>query len=119
MRTRTPLALAAALAACTLLAGSPALATAKKKAVAKKRSKRPAAPPVSAAARAAAQAKVDEYLAASAAKPFQQPGALVPFFEQLLHDKSPVHIIQWGDSHTAADEWTGGLRDQFKERFGD
>jgi len=118
MRTRIPLALAAALAVCTLLAGSPAPA-AKKKAASKSKRKRPAAPPVSPAAREAAQRKVDEYLAASATKPFQQPGALVPFFEQLLHDKTPVHIIHWGDSHTAADEWTGGLRDQFRERFGD
>jgi lysophospholipase L1-like esterase len=74
---------------------------------------------MSPAAREAALRKVDDYLAASATKPFQQPGALVPFFEQLLHDKTPVHIIHWGDSHTAADEWTGGLRDQFRERFGD
>src|ERR1017187_2595586 len=67
---------------------------------------------------AAAQRKIEEYLADSAQKAFQQPGALVPLFEQLvrLHtaaDKTPVHIIQFGDSHTAADEWTGGLRDQF------
>ena len=79
---------------------------------------------MSPAARAAAQHKVDEYLAGSAAKPFQQPGALVPFFEQLLRlggteNSAPVHIVHWGDSHTAADEWTGGLRDQFRERFGD
>jgi lysophospholipase L1-like esterase len=48
----------------------------------------------------------------------------VPFFEQLARigesaSPLPVHIIQFGDSHTAADEWTGSLRDQFKERFGD
>jgi hypothetical protein len=82
------------------------------------------APPVSPAARAAAQRKVEDYLAGSAEKPFQQPGALVPFFEQLARlgtagEKTPVHIIQFGDSHTAADEWTGGLREQFRERFGD
>ena len=111
--------MAAALAACCLLAGSPATTAAKKKPAAKKKTKRPAAPPVSPAARNSAQRKVDEYLTASANKPFQQPGALVPFFEQLLHDKTPVHIIHWGDSHTAADEWTGGLRDLFRERFGD
>ena len=94
-----------------------------KKSTAKKR-RRPVAPAVSAAARGAALARVDGYLEDSAAKAFQQPGALVPFFEQLVRlrtaeTKTPVHIIQFGDSHTAADEWTGGLRDQFRERFGD
>ena len=33
--------------------------------------------------------------------------------------KSPVHIIHFGDSHTAADDWSGGLRDLLKEKFGD
>src|SRR5262249_8897543 len=44
-------------------------------------------------------------------------------FEQIARlqageDKSPVHIIHWGDSHTAADDLTGGLRERFQERFG-
>jgi lysophospholipase L1-like esterase len=129
MRNRIPLALGAALVGCCLLAGSPQTdnkkpSAAKKKTAARKKSKRPAAPPVSPAARNLAQRKVEEYLAGSAQKPFQQPGALVPFFEQLVRlgtagNKTPVHIIQFGDSHTAADEWTGGLREQFRERFGD
>jgi lysophospholipase L1-like esterase len=126
MRNRILQSLGAALVGCCLLAGSPQTAApnppAKKKN--KKKTKRPAAPPVSPAARAAAERKVDDYLAGSAEKPFQQPGALVPFFEQLARfataeEKTPVHIIQFGDSHTAADEWTGGLREQFRERFGD
>jgi lysophospholipase L1-like esterase len=110
---------------CCLLAGSPVAPAAKKKTAARKKTKRgPAAPPVSPAARAAAQRRVEAYLAASAEKPFQQPGALVPFFEQLVRlgtaeDRTPIHIVQFGDSHTAADEWTGGLREQFRERFGD
>jgi lysophospholipase L1-like esterase len=93
---------------------------------AKKKTKkpaRPAAPVVSAAARDAALRKIDRYLDESAEKPFRQPAALAPFFEQLLRlksadDKSPVHIIHWGDSHTAADDFTGGLRDHFQDRFG-
>lgn len=124
MRNRPPgilgLALGAALLCCCLLAGSPYAHAAKKK----KKLKRPAAPPVSVASRSAAQRKIDAYLEDSAQKLFQQPGALVPFFEQLVRlgaeeNKMPVHIIQFGDSHTAADEWTGGLRDQFRGRFGD
>ena len=34
-------------------------------------------------------------------------------------DPKFVHILHFGDSHTAADEWTGGLRDLFKAKFGD
>jgi len=124
MCKRIALVLGAALLGCCLVAQVSPAATAKKKTARKKKSRRPAAPPVSAAARAAALEKVEEYLAGSAEQPFQQSGALVPFFEQLARlgaagERTPVHIIQFGDSHTAADEWTGGLRDQFRERFGD
>jgi lysophospholipase L1-like esterase len=53
----------------------------------------------------------------------EQPGALVPFFERLYHlsagDPAPVHIVHFGDSHSAADEWTAELRRMLKERFGD
>jgi lysophospholipase L1-like esterase len=53
-----------------------------------------------------------------------QPGALVPMFEDLYRLTSagssiPIHILQFGDSHTAADEWTGRLRSLLKDRFGD
>src|SRR4051794_441542 len=107
MRRRIPLALGAALVGCCLLAGpSPAQSKKKTPAKSKKKTKRPPAPVVSPAARSAAERKVEQYLAASAHKPFQQPGALVPFFEQLVRlgtpgEKTPVHIIQFGDSHTA------------------
>jgi len=90
----------------------------------KKRSPGPAAPRISAALRAASLDKVAQYLDGSAASPIQQPGALAPVFEQIYRMSSaqtrmPVHIIHFGDSHTAADDWTGGLRDHFRERFGD
>ncbi|HUP03469.1 MAG TPA: SGNH/GDSL hydrolase family protein, partial [Bryobacteraceae bacterium] len=113
--TRWPLVAALALSLAPL--ASPARKKAKVRA--------PVAPRVSAAARAAALRKVDAYLAQSAAGPIQQPGALVPFFERLYQlggaapESGAVHIIHFGDSHTAADEWTGGLRDQFQQRFGD
>jgi hypothetical protein len=79
---------------------------------------------VTAAARAAALKKVNEDLAASANLTLSQPGVLAPVFEQLLRltsgqSRDPVHILHFGDSHTAADEWTGGLRDLFQQRFGD
>lgn len=84
----------------------------------------PAPPRVSAAARAAALKRVDQYLAHPADDAIEQPGALVPAFERLYRlsapgERAPVHIIHFGDSHTAADEWTGGLRDQIQQRFGD
>ena len=105
---------------CCVLAGSPYAPAAKKK----KKAKRPPLRRSAQRRERRRRQKVDGYLEDSAAKAFQQPGALVPFFEQLVRlgtadNKTPVHIIQFGDSHTAADEWTGGLRDQFRERFGD
>ena len=79
---------------------------------------------VTVAARAASAAKVDRYLEVSAGTALFQPGALVPVFEQLIRmgagqDPKTVHIMHFGDSHTAADEWTGGLRELFKVKFGD
>jgi len=79
---------------------------------------------VNAATRNASAAKVDQYLQDSTGATLFQPGALVPVFEQLARlsageDPKFVHMMHFGDSHTAADEWTGALRDQFKSRFGD
>lgn len=82
----------------------------------------PAAPRVSAAMKAAAQQRVENYLAGSATAGFEQPGALVPVFEQMFRlgsGGSALHLLHFGDSHTAADSWTGRLRDLLKERFGD
>ena len=78
---------------------------------------------VSAAQRAAAMKKVDADLEASANIALRQPGAMAPVFEQLLRlsggqSRDPVHILHFGDSHTAADEWTGALREMFQQRFG-
>ncbi len=54
----------------------------------------------------------------------ERAGALVPIFERLYRlsageDSAPVHIVHFGDSHSAADEWTGDLRRLLKEKFGD
>ncbi|MBI3683404.1 MAG: SGNH/GDSL hydrolase family protein [Acidobacteria bacterium] len=56
--------------------------------------------------------------------PVENIAALVPFFEQLYRHQrgesdGSLHILQYGDSHTAADEWTGFLRALFQNRFGD
>src|SRR5215471_7211218 len=51
------------------------------------------------------------------------PEALVPAFEQLLQANSEggaaVHVLHFGDSHTATDDLTGTIRQLLQERFGD
>jgi lysophospholipase L1-like esterase len=95
-------------------------------AAAKKRKPRKmhySAPRVSAKARAAANARVAKYLDAAHQHPIQRSGVLVPFFELLyresLRQSQTVHILHFGDSHTAADSWTGRLRSNFQQQFGD
>lgn len=101
-----------------LWAGSVPAATTTTK---KKKTTRPA--PISQAARDAAAARVSAHLEASANMGFEQPQAMAPFFEKLLAESSgfatgPVHVLHFGDSHTAADEWTGGMRYFFQQKFG-
>lgn len=67
---------------------------------------------------------VFQKISTGATIPIENAGTLIPFFEQLYrHQKGeipgPLRILQWGDSHTAADEWTGDLRTRFQEKFGD
>jgi len=106
--------------------------SAKRKAPAKKRSGTTRAsvrtkarhPRVSAATRAEANQGVAQKIAYGADIPIENPAALIPFFEQLYRHQTgalpgPLHVVQFGDSHTAADEWTGDLRDEFQQKFGD
>ena len=84
----------------------------------------PARSAVSAKARAAAHEDVFEAVAQRADLPVENAAALIPFFEQLYRHQrgelaGPLSILHYGDSHTAADEWTGDLRTRFQERFGD
>ena len=81
------------------------------------------APHATSAVRVSAMERVAAYLRSPPGE-IEQPAALVPFFEQLyrtgeLKLREPVHILQFGDSHTAGDEWTDGLRRVLKERIGD
>ena len=74
--------------------------------------------------RVAAHDAVFENVANAADIPVENAAALIPFFEQLYrHQKGeipgPLRILHYGDSHVAADEWTGELRSRFQERFGD
>jgi hypothetical protein len=67
---------------------------------------------------------VYEHVASGAEIPVENPAALIPFFEQLYRHQQgktpgPVRILHYGDSHTAADEWTGEMRARLQEKFGD
>src|SRR3984885_2866159 len=87
--------------------------------------KAPAKPlPVAIKVRTQAHDAVFENVANGAEIPVENPAALIPFFEQLYRHQQgqtpgPVRILHYGDSHTAADEWTGEMRARLQERFGD
>lgn len=74
-------------------------------------------------ARLRAQEQVEEFLREGSNVFVENAGALVPFYEQLYRyekgEVPSVHILQYGDSHTAADEWPGVLRSELQSRFGD
>jgi lysophospholipase L1-like esterase len=95
----------------------------KKKTVARRRSV-PKPPAVSLVARAQASEEVSGMIDRTAGIPIEYPAAMVPFFEQLRRTKSgeadgPLSILHYGDSHTAADEWTGSVRALLQAQFGD
>jgi hypothetical protein len=50
----------------------------------------------------------------------ENPGALVPFFERLSQRAliGPVHILHYGDSHTASDNFPDAIRRLLQARFG-
>jgi lysophospholipase L1-like esterase len=47
-------------------------------------------------------------------------GALVPFFEQASRpaENTALHILHYGDSHTASDDWADELRQALQRKFG-
>jgi lysophospholipase L1-like esterase len=100
----------------------------KKTAAVKPRATTPKVPPVSPVVRKAARVQatqgVFQNIANGADVPVENPATLIPFFEQLYRHQNgempgPLRILHYGDSHTAADEWTGDLRARFQEKFGD
>jgi len=79
---------------------------------------------VSPAARAEAQEGVVAKVSKGAQLPVENPAALVPFFEQLYRQQrgelaGPLRALHFGDSHVAADEWTGNIRERLQQTFGD
>ncbi len=90
-----------------------------KKRVVKKRS-RTAVHPVPVVYRRAAFARISSEMS-PAADSFRNAAALVPFFDRLYRAgeaKTAVHILQYGDSHTASDDWVNAMRQSFQARFG-
>ena len=92
-----------------------------KKTAAKKKTIRKTAPVV--AVSPAARQSAFQTVSARAATPLDSiegAGALVPFFEQISHpaQNGPVRILQYGDSHTASDDWADEMRQEFQRRFG-
>nr|WP_320133432.1 GDSL-type esterase/lipase family protein [uncultured Holophaga sp.] len=61
-------------------------------------------------------------LAPPAPAPIRDPQVLAPFFrdlEEVRREGRTVRILHFGDSHTAADFWTGRIRAQLQARYGD
>ena len=53
---------------------------------------------------------------------FENAAALVPFFELMKNAQQSgqaVHILQFGDSHTASDDWANAMRIAFQSKYGD
>ena len=79
---------------------------------------------VSATTRAEAHEGVVEKVFRGAQLPVENAAALVPFFEQLYRQQhgelaGPLRALHYGDSHVAADEWTGDIRERLQQTFGD
>jgi len=130
MRILPAIALTVAVAlAATAQTAKPAPTRPKKfikKVASKKSPRRPPAPRsiVSAATRAEAHEGVIEKVSKGAALPVENAAALVPFFEQLYRQQhgeltGPLSVLHYGDSHVAADEWTGDIREHLQMTFGD
>ena len=88
----------------------------------KKTSRKRKAPQVTPQQRAEATAKVQSWLQAEA--PIQNAAALSLFYLRLRQSAEnqaagPIRVIQFGDSHTAGDSFTGELRRALQQRFGD
>jgi lysophospholipase L1-like esterase len=83
----------------------------------KKKKKAPAPAPISAAARQAARDEIEAKMAAVTTG-IENPAALASYFAS-LRAGDPVHILQFGDSHTASDDWANALRIAAQAKYGD
>lgn len=103
-------------------ASDPKAKTSTKKAAAAKAKKKQSSPAVTAKQREQATETVKSRI--GEATPIENPAALVPFLLRLSQFESGqatglLRVLHFGDSHTAADEWTGMIRHLLQSRFGD
>jgi lysophospholipase L1-like esterase len=78
------------------------------------------APIISPALRASALSLVSQRMDA-VPNHFEETQALRPFFDRMAQDLrtgQPIHILQYGDSHTASDDWVESMREAFQGRYG-
>jgi lysophospholipase L1-like esterase len=93
--------------------------TATKKATAAKKTVRPA--PVLASIRLAAREEIDRKIT-EAATGFEDAKPLASFFARINQSHQgggSVHILQFGDSHTASDDWVSSMRTSAQQYLGD
>jgi lysophospholipase L1-like esterase len=96
------------------LAGSGIAAAKKKKPVATK--KKATAPRITAAQREKAREEIASQLKSDDLK-IENPEALAGFYRSL--ETRPIHILQFGDSHTASDDWVNSMRTLLQAKYGD
>jgi len=72
--------------------------------------------PVSAAVRQTARREIEAKIAAVPAG-IENPSALASYFAS-LRAGDPVHILQYGDSHTASDDWANAIRLAAQAKYG-
>ena len=84
-----------------------------------KKKKKPTTPPAAVFSQAALDEIQDRAMNGPGA--IENAAALVPFFEQILHpiEGGNLHILQYGDSHTASDDLANAMRVAFQSKFGD
>jgi lysophospholipase L1-like esterase len=111
MKRYAALFCASALLLCLATFAAPTKST-NKKAV----KRQAAAPPISAAARKAAREEVESKVAAASTTRIENPGALFPFLASLAEGDA-IHILDYGDSHTASDDWANAMRTELQSRF--
>jgi lysophospholipase L1-like esterase len=76
--------------------------------------------PVSPEVRREALSRISERMTPAVGH-FENASALTPFFNRLAASRSggePVHILQFGDSHTASDDWVDSMRQEFQGMYG-
>ena len=77
------------------------------------------AAPVPAKTKAAARAEIDRKMAAVEIG-VENPAALASYFSALDHAaEKPLHVLQFGDSHTASDDWVNAMRIAAQAVYGD